>query len=136
MYLFSTNQACTLKGNKFIFKIYVKRRHNILLPANEVWGKVIFLYLSVSHSVHKEVYTPDTPRQTTPGRRLLCSEMRNESSVPYPKFGIYQKSLRATSPPGANKAAHSGFETQRRCHQKSEIWVSVAPQKGHVSSKN
>ena len=25
------------------------------------------------------------------------------------------------------KAAHSGFETQRRCHQKSETGVSVAP---------
>ena len=28
--------------------------HCILLPANEVWGKVMFLYLSVSHSVHSE----------------------------------------------------------------------------------
>ena len=26
-----------------------------------------------------------------------------------------------------NKAAHSGFETQRRRHQKSETGVSVAP---------
>ena len=26
-----------------------------------------------------------------------------------------------------NKAAHSGFETQRRCHQKSKTGVSVAP---------
>ena len=31
--------------------------------------------------------------------------------------------------PSANKAAHSGFETQRRHHQKSKIGVSVAPQK-------
>ena len=30
--------------------------------------------------------------------------------------------------PSMNKAAHSGFETQRRLHQKSEIEVSVAPQ--------
>ena len=28
--------------------------------------------------------------------------------------------------PSANKAAHSGFETQRRCHQKSKIGVSEA----------
>ena len=35
-----------------------------------------------------------------------------------------------------NKAAHSGFETQRRRHQKSKIGVSVAPQKGPMSSKN
>ena len=32
-------------------------------------------------------------------------------------------------PPSVNKAAHSGFETQRRCHQKSKTGVSVAPQK-------
>ena len=30
-------------------------------------------------------------------------------------------------PPNANKAAHSGFETQRRHHQKSKTGVSVAP---------
>ena len=34
------------------------------------------------------------------------------------------------------KAAHSGFETQRRHHQESKTEVSVAPQKGLVSSKN
>ena len=31
--------------------------------------------------------------------------------------------------PSANKAAHSGFETQRRCHQKSQTGVSETPQK-------
>ena len=39
-------------------------------------------------------------------------------------------------PPSANKAAHCGSETKRRHHQKSETWVSVAPQKGLKSSKN
>ena len=39
-------------------------------------------------------------------------------------------------PPSANQAAHSGFETQRRRHQKSKTGVSVAPQKGLVSAKN
>ena len=37
--------------------------------------------------------------------------------------------------PNANKAAHSGFETQRRCHQKFKTGVSVTPQKGLMSSK-
>ena len=31
--------------------------------------------------------------------------------------------------PSVNKAAHSGFETKRRRHQKSKAGVSVAPQK-------
>ena len=34
-----------------------------------------------------------------------------------------------------NKAANSGFETQRKRHKKSKIGVSVAPQKGLMSSK-
>ena len=33
-----------------------------------------------------------------------------------------------------NKAAYSGFETQRRLHKKSKTGVSVAPQKGLLSS--
>ena len=32
-------------------------------------------------------------------------------------------------PPSVNKAVHSGFETQMRCHQKSKTGVSLAPQK-------
>ena len=37
--------------------------------------------------------------------------------------------------PNANKVAHSGFETQRRHHQKSKTGVSVTPKNGHVSNK-
>ena len=37
--------------------------------------------------------------------------------------------------PSMNKTAHFGFKTQR-CHQKSKSGVSVAPQKGLISSKN
>ena len=37
-----------------------------------------------------------------------------------------------TPPPSANKAVHSGFETQRRLHQKSKTGVSVPP--NHVST--
>ena len=39
------------------------------------------------------------------------------------------------SQPSANKAAHSSFETQMRCHHKSKTGVSVVPQKGFMSSK-
>ena len=47
-----------------------------------------------------------------------------------------RKCVTCTSLPCANKAALSGLETQRRCHQKSKTEVSVAPQKGLMSSKN
>ena len=36
--------------------------------------------------------------------------------------------------PSVNKAAHYGFETQGRRHQKCKTGVSVAPQKGLRSS--
>ena len=45
-----------------------------------------------------------------------------------------RKRISHTPLPSVNKAGHSGFETQRRCHQKSETGVSVAPQKD-VSTK-
>ena len=38
-------------------------------------------------------------------------------------------------PPSANKATHSGFETQKRHHQKSEIRLSVAPKFGMCTTK-
>ena len=40
-----------------------------------------------------------------------------------------------TPPQSLNMAVHSGFETQRRHHQKSKTWVSVARQKGLMSFK-
>ena len=35
--------------------------------------------------------------------------------------------VKCTPPPSVNKAAHSGFETQGRCHRKFKTGVSVAP---------
>ena len=46
----------------------------------------------------------------------------------------FRERVTCMPPPSANKAAHSGFETQRRCHQKSKTGVSVATQKGLMSS--
>ena len=40
-----------------------------------------------------------------------------------------RKHVTCTPLPSANKTAHSGFECQSRCHQKSGIRVSVASQK-------
>ena len=40
-----------------------------------------------------------------------------------------------TPPPSSNKAAHSGFEIQRRCHQRSKMGVSVAPRKDSCPPK-
>ena len=43
--------------------------------------------------------------------------------------------LSCTPLPSVNKAIHSSFETQGRHHQESKTGVSVAPQKGIMSSK-
>ena len=44
--------------------------------------------------------------------------------------------VKCMPPPIVNNASHFGFETERRHHQKSKTGVSVAPQKGLMSSKN
>ena len=48
----------------------------------------------------------------------------------------HQKGGEVTRTPqlSANKAAHSGFETQIRRHQKSKSGVSMTLQKGRMSS--
>ena len=43
-----------------------------------------------------------------------------------PKMNV-RECITHVSPPSVNKAIHSGFETQRRRHQKSKTGVSVAP---------
>ena len=49
---------------------------------------------------------------------------------------MYERECVTRMPPlSVNKAAYSGFETQRRRHQKSKTGVSVAPQKGLMASK-
>ena len=39
-------------------------------------------------------------------------------------------------PPSANKAAHSGFEPQRRCHQKSQMGYQCPHERDSCSPKN
>ena len=39
-------------------------------------------------------------------------------------------------PPSSHKATHTGFEAQRRHHQKSETGVSVAPEMDMCPTKN
>ena len=42
---------------------------------------------------------------------------------------IVRQHVTCMPPPSTDKAAHSGFETRRRCHQKSETAVSAAPKR-------
>ena len=50
--------------------------------------------------------------------------------------GNFKECVTCMPPPSANEVAHSGFETQKRHHQKSKTGVSVAPQKWPMSFKN
>ena len=47
----------------------------------------------------------------------------------------FRECLSCTPAPSAIKVAQSGFETQRRHHQKSETGMSGATKNGHVSTK-
>ena len=49
---------------------------------------------------------------------------------------VNSRNLLRTCKKGHNLGIHPGFETQGKCYQKSKTGVSVAPQKGLMSSKN
>ena len=68
------------------------------------------------------------------GEVTSCHAGHQEISRCYTR-GKSQEYISHMPPPSANKAGHSGFETQRRHHRKSIAGVSVATQKGLISSK-
>ena len=68
------------------------------------------------------------------GKRLAAMLANKRLAGVTPEVNL-REHISCTPPPRANKAAHYGFETQRRCYQKSKTGVSVALQKGLMSSK-
>ena len=69
-----------------------------------------------------------------------CRYVKENSSAANMSAGVapevnLREQVTHTPLPSAHKAAHHGFGTQRRHHQKSKTGVSVAPQKGLMSSK-
>ena len=63
----------------------------------------------------------------------MLATKRSEGVAPEVNLREHQTYM---PPPSVKKAVHSGFETQMRRHQKSKRGVSVAPQKGLISSKS
>ena len=73
-----------------------------------------------------KIWTWSVPPQCLPTRGQQCVALE-----------VDLRECTLCSPPAMwIKAAHSGFETQRRRHQKSKRGVPVAPQKGQLSTKN
>ena len=62
----------------------------------------------------------------------MLAAKRSASVAPEVNTGEHVTSMPL---PSVNKAAHSGFETQKRHHQKSKTGVPVAPQKEIMFSK-
>ena len=62
------------------------------------------------------------------GKQLAAMLAAKRSAGVAPEVNL-RECISHTPPPSTNKAAHSGFETQRRRHQKSKTGVSVAPKK-------
>ena len=75
-----------------------------------------------------------------PHQCLLVGAWRKTAQLPYwPPRGqqvSHKEGVTCMLLASANKAAHSGFKTRRRRHQKSKTGLSVAPQKGVMSLKN
>ena len=66
------------------------------------------------------------------GRRLAAMMALYTGKGVTPEVNL-KEHISHIAPQSSNKAAHSGFETQRRRHQKSKTGESVAPQKGLIS---
>ena len=64
------------------------------------------------------------------GRDSLAAMLATKRSAGVAPEVNLRECVTHTPPPSLNKATNSGFETQRRRHQKSKTGVSVAPQKG------
>ena len=62
------------------------------------------------------------------GKWLAAMLATKRSAGVTPEVNL-REHISCVPPPSVTKTAHSGFETQRRCHQKSKTVVSVAPQK-------
>ena len=69
------------------------------------------------------------------GKQLAAMVAIKRSAGVAPEMNLRERISR-TPPPSVNKSANSGFETQKGRQQKSKTGVSVAPQKGLMSSKN
>ena len=69
------------------------------------------------------------------GREWLAAMLATKRLAGVAPEVSLRECVACTPPPIAHKAAYSGLETHRRCHQKSKTGVSMAPQKGLISSK-
>ena len=68
------------------------------------------------------------------GSVAMLAVKRSESVAP--EVNLRECVTHNMPPLCVNKAAHTGFETQSRRHQKSKRGVSIAPQKGLMSFKS
>ena len=66
-------------------KMYFLHSVVFLPPANEVWSKVIFLHLSVSHSVHGGVPGQVPPRQVHPRQVHPTGQVQPPQQVQPPR---------------------------------------------------
>ena len=66
------------------------------------------------------------------GLAAMLATKRSEGVAPEVKL---RECVTHVPPSSMIKAVHSGFETQRRHHQKAKTGVLVAPLKGLMSSK-
>ena len=103
------------------------------------------------YSLHREWHNRNHPRNRNGNRSTnrrwkctlkglftltsLCSSVGRASAGVASEVKL-RECTSCTPLPSANKAPHSGLETQRRCHQKSKTGVLVAPQKALMCSKN
>ena len=68
-----------------LLHVCLKNKHGIVTVRKRSWGKVMFLHLSVSHSVHRGGVCPsacwDTPPRQTPPRQTPSPQQTNTAGI-------------------------------------------------------
>ena len=91
--------------------------------------------VSVEYMLIVQILSQSSPTNVYQEEHGLAAMLAAKRSAGVAPEVNIRECVRHTPLPSMNRAAHSGFETQRRCHQKFKIGVLVASQKGLMSSK-
>ena len=108
--------------------------HSICIKINGYFSALTLSKVECLHQQTKAMFQTMAPAGRFAGnvwiktKKCLIAGMWKRSAAVAPDVNL-RECVTHMPPPSMNKAAHSGFETQMRRHQKSKIGVSVAPQK-------
>ena len=96
--------------------------------------KLKFSSLTLTSTLEIVFKVPPLPACRYVEEKRLAAILATKRSAGVAPEVNFRKYVERMPLPSGTRLPHSGFETHRRCHQKSKTGVSVAPQKGLMST--